>query len=453
MTSCFRLVVVYGLLFAVARVLGDAGGKWHDPEYFPGEPNKVLVLDYESPFGGQEGRQLSNLLGRLLLSTIEGVKGLRVIILDQDEVHVALTDENIGAVMNTQKAELVIWGEFYMQGDRVFVTSHIRYRPIPNYDGRDFLTVGQDIGGRLDFPGNPPPPVTFSQKAAYAALPTSQINFSPIEISKRDLARLEDAWRKSITLHKQPDEGSTVVGELSLRQSHTLIGSMNGWSHIKINDVPEKSGWARLSDVSQVDHFKDLSALVLYTQGLMQFLDIQNHMQDPMLFWSPNWSAIAKTFQTYLEKFSRSQDRMNEAVARILLGYSLLELEENPTSSLQQFDRAKTLLPNSASPVNFAALAIFAKTNSSSETTREMQQLERDLIHVIQADNDGDAVRNLKNLYELPHAQDYFGVKEGQDFNQARKIQVNALEKLEAQFEPKAVPETSDTTTHMQGGY
>jgi hypothetical protein len=56
-------------------------------------------------------------------------------------------------------------------------------------------------------------------------------------------------------------------------------------------------------------------------------------------------------------------------------------------------------------------------------------------------------------LYQLPRAGEYFRVKQEEDFNQTRKVQLNTLEKLEAQFKPKAVPEQSNTTTHRQGGY
>ena len=65
-----------------------------------------------------------------------------------------------------------------------------------------------------------------------------------------------------------------------------------------------------------------------------------------------------------------------------------------------------------------------------------MKQLEKDLIRVIQIDNDVDAIRNLETLYQLPQAAKYFKNNSG-DFMQAREMQLRFLRNLEQQVQQR----------------
>lgn len=412
------------LLVLVPSTFAMVAGRMSDPEWFK-LSNKILVLEYEDPLGGNEGVQVSELIGRMALATGSGIDKLAVVTLRQDEQkRFALTEAKVEELALRQRAPVVIWGEFYKQGERIFVTSHLRYASIntsddlrPGSNARP-IKLPWDIS-KLNIPDSP---------TASASLPAAQVNFSPLEISSKDLSSLQDAWSKSLKLHDRPDENSGLKGELELGSPYFITSSSNGWTQVETHHfdaahpnahTPPNNmvGWVRLGDLSRLDTFKELTGVVLYAQGLLQAS-------------TENYDAAAATFAKYLGKNVSNQDAANQATAHILIGYSILNSSGDYGASLKEFEAAKTLLPDSASPVNCIALALFEKASRSAATDKEMQQLESDLIHVIRVDNDADAIGNLKILYQLPHAAEYFKDKSG-DFVRAREIQLKFLRDLE----------------------
>jgi hypothetical protein len=127
---------------------------------------------------------------------------------------------------------------------------------------------------------------------------------------------------------------------------------------------------------------------------------------------------------------------MNRGLAQVFIGYASyldrsLPPAEQTRLALAHFQQAENLLPNSASPVNCRALALFKKAGTLYVTPEEVQHLETSLIRAIQVENDNDAVRNLQILYHLPKAQDYF--KASANFAQARQQRLSVLQNLERQ--------------------
>jgi hypothetical protein len=239
---------------------------------------------------------------------------------------------------------------------------------------------------------------------------------------------------KTLTLHALPDENSAEVGELKLTAPYYVIQSSKGWSRVLTHGVtPSMSRfgyddqstesrrdyirWVRLGDLSRLDTFNELSGVICCAQGLVQFS-------------TNNYGAAAETFKKYLEKFGSRQDSPNQAVARTLIGYSIMKRSGDLGLSLKEFEAAKGLLPNSSSPVNCMVLALFEKALRSAATKEEMRQLEKDLIRVIQLDSDINAIRNLESLYRLPDAQEYFKNTSG-DFLHSRERQLRFLQDVE----------------------
>jgi hypothetical protein len=413
------------LLLFVRSTFAGVKGLMSDREWFA-QSNKILVLEYENPFGGRGGVQLAELIGHMALATTTGVDKFAVVTLRQEEEHIPLTEKNVETLAVRQSAPVVVWGEFYEQNERIFVTSHLRYASMdtdsnvrPHPTERSPVKLSWDIS-KLKIP---------DRTQANASLPAAQVNFSPLELSSSDLSSLEKAWFKTLTLHATRDENSAEVGQLWLNTPYHVIGSSNGWTQVLIPQSThfdsvrrnEYVGWVRLGDLSQLDTFNELTGVVLYAQGLMQFS-------------TKNYRAAAKTFTEYLEKYGSRQDPANQAVARILIGYSIMKYSTDLGLPLKQFDIAKTLLPNSSSPVNCIALDLFVKASRSGATKEEIRQLEKDLIRVIQIDNNVDAIRNLDTLYQLPHAAEYFENSSG-SFMEARKTQLQFLRQLEQQIQ------------------
>ncbi|MEN3370536.1 MAG: hypothetical protein V7609_2679 [Verrucomicrobiota bacterium] len=378
-----------------------------DAEWFA-KSNKILVLEYESPLGGKEGAQLSQLLGWMALATASGIDQFAVVTLQQTETHLELTDANVKSLGERQHAAVVIWGEFYQQAGRVFVTSHLRYTP---------QTSGRDRGPNAGkFSWNISQLNIAERTEAYASLPSSQINFSPIEISTADLSSLQEVWRKTVIIRLQPDEASAKLGELSLATPYSVGETANGWTRVS---TKERSGWVRWADLSGLSDFKDLTGVLQYAQGLMQFL-------------TGNPRGAEETFKRYLGKYAARQDPMNKAVAHLFAGYSGMKGAVDWEFSIKQFETAKALLPNASSPANCMALVLFAKAARAALNENETLSLEKNLIRAVQTESDVDSIRNLEILYQLPQAEAYFK-KKNANFVQARDRQLTVLRNLEQQ--------------------
>jgi len=260
------------LLPFVRSTFAGMEGLMSDREWFE-RSNKILVLEYENPLGGRAGAQLAQLIGRMALATTTGVDKFAVVTLQQEEEHIPLTERNVEALAVRQRAPVVVWGEFYEQNERIFVTSHLRYalmdtdpnvRPDPTE--RSPVKLSWDIS-KLKIP---------DRTQANASLPAAQVNFFPLGLSSNDLSSLESAWRKTLTLHAKRDENSAEVGELGLDIPYRVIDSSNGWTQVLTHKSTSSRnmsfGWVRLGDLSQLDTFNELTGVVLYAQGLMQFL-------------------------------------------------------------------------------------------------------------------------------------------------------------------------------------
>jgi SH3 domain-containing protein len=388
---------------------GMVHGEMSDAEWFA-ESNKILILEYENPLGGKEGAQLSQLLGSFALATGTGIKQYAVVSLQQTKDHKDLTDANVKALAEAQHAPVVIWGEFYQQGSRIFVTSHLRYAPelapespLP-VPGRTVGKFSWNIS-ELNIP---------DRTEAYASFPSTQVNFSPIEISSANLIALHGVWQKTLTIRAEPSEGSAVQGELSLARPYSIRETINGWTRVSIDN---RSGWVRLAALSRLSDFKEMAGVVLYAQGLMLHL-------------TGNATAAAQTFSSYLSKYGAKQDPMNKAIADLVVGYSLLKSVGGPESSIAHFRSARELLPNASAPVNCLALALFAKAAQSSPSENEILALEKDLIHAVQTESDVDAIGNLEILYRLRQAEPVF-TKKSPNFMNAREKQLKLLHNLE----------------------
>lgn len=96
---------------------------------------------------------------------------------------------------------------------------------------------------------------------------------------------------------------------------------------------------------------------------------------------------------------------MNQAMARILRANAHLRRQGLDASVskevLSEYLRAAKLLPNAASPVNHLAFVLLQRHAAGSGSVPELRDLETRLIHVIKAQGDLLAVRNLKALYLL----------------------------------------------------
>ena len=405
-------LLMLGVIGAATSAQAMIDGKMSDARWFEGVPHKMVVLEFDSPGGASWGKQLAQLVGRLSLGTVRGLEGFPVITLRQEAQRIVLTPETVEALARKQGAAVVVWGEFYEQKGRIFVTSHLRYVPAATHAAR-LLRISWDAS-RLGIPG---------LTQAGASVPTAQVNFSPMELSTASLTALEALWKKSLMLREEPRDNATLSGELSPDTPYYVLEASGDWTKLKVKNGG--AGWVRLTEFAGQEQFKEMGGPSLYSLGLLQH-------------FAANHAAAATSFNEYLTQYAGRQDPMNRALAHLMLGYSYyLNRATNAAAqtllAMEQFRKAAELLPNAAAPANCLALTAFARSAQGLATVEEMRQLERSLVHVIQTENDVDAVRNLQALYQLPNAAQYF--KSAPDFSQVRTRQMKLLQNLERQFQ------------------
>ena len=156
-------------------------------------------------------------------------------------------------------------------------------------------------------------------------------------------------WSKTLVLRSAPRDNAAQTGELKPDRPYYVMGASNDWTHLTVRQGGE--GWVRLTELSQHEEFKELIGVVWYAQAMLQHLN-------------GKYPAATSTWKAYLKEYAPRQDAMNQALARIFLGYAYhLDLSANPaqrsTLALKEFSQAAALLPNSASPVNCQAMALF----------------------------------------------------------------------------------------------
>ena len=428
--AALAAIAVVGVCIAATPAPGAVQGRMSDKEWFARSKNKVVVLEYENPLGGDWGRQLADLTGRMVLSTMKGVDAFAVITLRQDAgQHQDLTPQAVEDLARKQRTPVVIWGEFYQQGKKLYVVSHLRYVEGASASARP-LRISTDVGGAA------------GRVVGYASAPTAQANFAPVEISPADLAALAALWATSQALRAEPRDDAPPSGEIPKDTPYYLLETSGEWSRVEVRDGDK--GWVRLNELSRYERFKSMAAAVQFAQGLTQYLD-------------GNHRAAGATFGDYLKQFGPAQDPMNRAWAHTLAGFSVwlddsAAAADRATRAAEQFGAAARLLPNAAAPVNAWALTVFERGRAGGVGGDEVKQLEKALVHAVQAENDADAAANLQLLYQMDDVAKHLG--EGKsDFAQARAQRVSLLRKLEVQFRRKplatreAAAGSSTTTT------
>lgn len=185
-------------------------------------------------------------------------------------------------------------------------------------------------------------------------------------------------------------------GELKPGDTYYPTEVQGSW--IKITMSGNASGWIRYATLGSRELFA-LRGVMLFAQGALQYI-------------SGNFKAAEKTIAAYLQKHGSSQDAMNQALARLLLGTARWranhwnELPRNEPVS-QEYLKAAELLPTASSPVAYLMIARIAATMflGAKERYDAMRDIEERLIHVIQTENDSAAVQNLLTFYTLAEGE------------------------------------------------
>jgi hypothetical protein len=380
--------------------------------------HKILVLEFESPEQSTWGKEISQVLAQEILGTISGVTSVGVANLRQPAKKIELTTDTVVAIAERNKALVVIWGEFYRQGETVSLYAHLRFVP---QEGFQESSLGIDAG------------LSAGNRRMVALPPTRQVNFEPIELSLESLEGLRTLFEHATVLHQESSPTSKIVGSLKPGDTYYPIESKGDW--IRIRMTGKKTGWIQYKTLGSKKEFSALRAVVIYAHGVLQYI-------------SGNPGAAARSMETYLDQYGAGQDPMNQAMAHILLGTARWRAGTGSMGiqeAIAEYQKAVDLLPNSSSPATYLSIA---QALSVKDATREapparrqearalMSIAERRLIHVIQTENDIQSVRNLWAFYQMAEQVGFLS-EPGEDpleYAQRLKGQQQKLLEIEAKL-------------------
>ncbi len=366
------IVIIISFLTSVGEtaIIKEIG----DPNVMPRFRNKIVVLEYDTP--ETWGQELSQVIAQETIGSIRGVNGIGVINLRQPTERVGLSPEKIEEIAREQEALVVIWGELYQDAANVYLHSHLRIFPRETHPESLLNLLLETSEGVIN--ANPP---------------TLQINFTPMKISSKSLKDLHTFYDQTITIRKGADHNAEPIGTLKLGDEYELIMPKDDWTKITVHKR-NITGWIRHSTLGSQEELTDIRSVIYFAHGILQYA-------------TGNYETAENTFINYLEKYGEKQDKMNKALAHILLGNSRLQAKgyKNflpPEEKIsKEYLSAVELLPNNASPLNYLAIARFMRYGIEQHTHNipEINDIEERLIHVIKLENNIDSVRNLRIFY------------------------------------------------------
>src|SRR5260221_969753 len=282
-TICIVLLVVSQNFRAGA----EAPGKLHDPDVLPGVKNKIAVLEYDNPGKTRWGLELSEILSREIIGSMQGVSSVGVVNLRQDDNRVDLNLKNVLSIARTQKALVVIWGEFYESGNKIYLHSHLRIVPpdssAKSARGLSFQTrIGQ----------------------AKATPPSLLLNFAPIGFTTESLRTIRLSHEQTATIRAGPEVTASEVGHLKTEDGFGVEEVKGEW--MRIRTQAGTPGWVHYAALENQAELAGLRGVVYFAQGVLQYL-------------VGNYELAETTMSTYLDRCGK-QNAANLGLPNILLG-------------------------------------------------------------------------------------------------------------------------------------
>ncbi len=365
------------LVLAVVLHLASAHAQeLRQPTSLPRNDLRVVVMDFESPDSNYLGNTLARVFATELVSSLRDMGGVLARTTKSETERVSLNDAAPDEIGLAEKATLVVWGEYYFEGDTVTVVAHARLTPIPPQTVRDFSLVYSATDGEL-----------------IARPLTEHVNFKSILLNRSILERLHAQFSAGIVLRAAPSESAASAGTFPGGQNGLFLSREPGW--IQIRTGAGQLGWMQMTS--------ELNSLTEIAGSPAGFVT------GTALFAVGDYRAAENAFTSYLNTAGRSQDPVNGASARLLLGNTRLRVAD-VTKSLPkdesisaEFERAATLLPDDAAPAEHLAITRLLRYEGTPDAVRAegLKASERDLIRTLQEDADSTHVSNMRTFYAL----------------------------------------------------
>jgi len=375
----FRIsILVFLISIFQIYAFGGGIGKIGDKTILKNVKHKILVLEYDSPTDKTWGKDISQMIAQEILGTMFGVNNMGVVHLEQNEDSlVKYTPENINTISNQQEVLLTIWGEFYTEGNDVYIYSHLRIIPREDFPAEAF-------GLSLEME---------SDRSILRAEPaTLQLNFKPIKLSIETLKSMHEFYNKTIQIRKDPNSNSNIIKDLVPGDTYFVLRRENEW--MKIGTRGGVIGWIKYENLEEQNELGEVGSVITMAQAILQYM-------------AGNYNASTSSLEHYTES-NIGQDPLNRCFSHILFGNSIIyqnkytrRIPDNEKVS-EQYQRALEIMPYNSSAINHLAIVtIFRDFHKGRESYWSFTEVEGLLIHIIKTENNVNAIGNLEALYKV----------------------------------------------------
>lgn len=410
-----RPTLLYSVTLALLLPLVAQGGQQRpidDPAVFEGAAVNSFVLPYRyvgsdrTPELDLASRQISGLVHfEILFSLLKygDVGGSDLVaapgsVFNVDEVIERVTKDVGPGVLRPGRVLVVTWGRLFEQGDQLYVQSYLRFM---RRGEKELVpeTISVQLAGadaRLELA---------------AALPAQSIAFPPRRISKKDLARVDAEFRRSMVVRQERSldaPGQSIDFGAGDSFPYSIMRAEGEWIWIEpMRDGPK--GWvrARIGDHGGPDSFSLQRWLpeLAYVDAIAGFMRLRGGVEGAGA--ASMRASISDGFTRFERAVSAEEARAPYGLARAVQGFVAWDLGDpkNRADAARLFAEARALMPEYADARNLAAVTqplLDAKgLDKASAAT-----LGRDLAGALALDPDDTVVLgNLERVYTVFAAQ------------------------------------------------
>jgi hypothetical protein len=354
----------------------------------PAAQTRVEIAEFESPDQSALGYVVARLIARDILRDNPGIGGVHVAVPPTADQRVSKNPEYLETLSMQNHASIVIWGEYYVEGDTVVIRPYLRLTP-------QSPMTEESYGLRL----------TTVEGPINAAPPTTQIDFTPFLASRKALEEMQAAFLASRMLREEPNAAARVMTPSPAIAADTkptmwLLELRGDWIKVRLHD--NTTGWIEASN----------------RPSPLKSGGVTTVCMGAALFIMGRYADADKVLTTYLSQQAAEENTMNRAFAHTMLGSSRLRTMQNTVplpeneSASQEFLKAKELLPDSPSPGDHLAVTRLMKhlpdsTGVYPTPVGAFGDSEGDLIEAVQKDKNSQSIENLRTFYRLAERQKF----------------------------------------------
>jgi hypothetical protein len=376
------------LLLTILLTVSIQAQKLDNPTTLTQEQMRVEVAEFESPDQSDLGYVIARMIARDIYNEYPRLGGVHVSVPPTMDQRVSHNPEYLETIAQQNHASIVVWGEYYFEGDTVIIRPYLRITPqTPMTD--------QSFGLRL----------TTAEGDIVALPPSMQINITPMFTSRKRLEEIQAGLAATRTLREEPDGKARAVKPSPAiaaepKPTMWIVEIRGAWMKVRLHD--NTTGWIEAPS----------TATPFGTARMATFI------KGAALYITGQYPAAEQALAAHLSQYSDDDNAMNKALVHTLLGTTRVRMAQGalplPASEnvSQEYLAAKNLIPDSPSPRDHLAVTRMLKHQPDANgmyaaPVGEFADTEDDLIESVKKDKNDQSLNNLKVFYRLAARQKF----------------------------------------------